>query len=67
MALYVHWSAIIWESSQIYEGLYPYTSYLMFSENQVPSIGEEYTDFQHLGRALELSADYSIADHAVNS
>ena len=61
MALYVHWSDIIWESAQIYKGLSPYTSYPMFFLKikyiLLMQNSEEYTDYEHLGSALELSAD----------
>ena len=60
-ALYVHWSDIIRESAQLYEGLSPYTSYSMFflkiKYRLLMQNSEECTDFQHLGSALELSAD----------
>ena len=69
-ALYVHWSDIIRESSQIYEGLSPYTSYSMFflkiKYRLLMENSEEYTDFQHLGSALELLADQRRY-HVVNS
>ena len=69
-ALYVHWSDIIQESAQIYEGLSPYTSYSMFflkiKNRQLLQNSEEYTDFQHLGSSLEPSADQRRY-HVVNS
>ena len=60
MALY--WSDIILESAQIYKVLSPYTSYSMFSLKFKYSLlmqnSEEYTDIQHLGSALALSANH---------
>ena len=57
-----HWSDIIQESSQIYQGLSPYTSYSVFflkiKYRLLMQNSEEYTDFQHLGSALKLSADH---------
>ena len=66
----MHWSDIIRESAQVYEGLSPYTSYSMFflkiKYRLLMQNSEEYTDFQHLGSALELSADQRRY-HVVNS
>ena len=48
MALFVHWSDVIRESAQIYEGLSPYTSYSMFflkiKYRLLMQNSEEYTD-----------------------
>ena len=70
MALYVHWSYIIQESAQIYKDLSPYTSYSMLflkiKYRLLMQNSEEYTDFQHLSSALELSADQRRY-HVVNS
>ena len=70
MALYDHWSDMIRDSAQIYEGLSPYTSYSMFflkiNYRILMQNSEEYTNFQHLGSALELSADQRRY-HVVNS
>ena len=66
----MYWFDIIRESAQIYEGLSPYTSYSTFflkiKYRLLMQNSEEYTDFQHLGSALELSADQRRY-HVVNS